>query len=445
MVRFDKPCRAISGAVEYYREHMQVSEYLTEGQTVPTVWFGAGAERLGLSGTCSLTDFEAVCCRRQPATNANLFVRAKADRRVCFFGQISAPKDVSIALLVGGDRRIAGWWDTSIRGTLAEMEATANLVAAVVTHDTSRALDPQLHSHVCIMNATWDATEQRWKGLQPDGLFRAQSYLCEVRYNRLAASMVAAGYEIEPAKLGFTIKGFPAELMILFSKRRQEIMAEAKTKGAKHQDALQTIAGRSRAAKLKTTAAALGQGWKRQVGSHLAQIEAVIERAVGGGRSGGRLAVEPAALSSACAHLYERHSVVTERELLREALRMGRGRVDLPRLRTQLEQRVSAGTLFREKGSYVWPEALAAESECIQVAREGHNACAPLGRSPEMGALSEDQFAAVTQLCTLSPPHEAADQGRLRLLRSLPRRPQGEVWVKSVELLPNERLQSPIG
>jgi len=423
MVCFDKPSRAISGVVEYFQEHMQVGEYITEGQTIPMTWFCAGAERLGLTGTCKLDDFEAVCRGRRPGTGAHLFVRAKADRRVCFFGQISAPKDVSIALLVGGDRRIAGWWDTSISETLAEMEATAatrvrlggactdrptaNLVADVVTHDTSRALDPQLHTHVCIMNATWDATEQRWKGLQPDGLFRAQSYLREVCYNRLAASTVAAGYEIEPAKLGFTIKGFPAELRILFSKRRQEIMAEAEAKGAKHQDALQTIASRSRAAKLKTTAAAPGGGWKRQVGSHLAQIEAVIERAAGGGRSGGRVAVEPAALSSACAHLYEEHSVVTERELL--------------------------------------PEALAAESECIQVAREGHNACAPLGRSPEIGALSEDQFAAVAQLCNLSPLHEAADQGRLRLLRSLPRRSQGEVWVKSVELLPHESLQSPIG
>lgn len=415
MVRFDKPCRIISGAVEYFREHMQVGEYLTEGQTGPMTWFGAGAHRLGLTGTCQLSDFEAVCRGRHPATGAHLFVRAKADRRVCFFGQISAPKDVSIALLVGGDRRIAGWWETAVHETLAEMEATAstrvrqggactdrptaNLVAAVVTHDTSRALDPQLHTHVCIMNATWDAMEQRWKGLQPDGLFRAQAYLREVCYNRLAASMVAAGYEIEPAKLGFNIKGFPAEARILFSKRRQEIMAEAQAKGARHQDALQTIAGSSRAAKLKTSAAALAEGWKRQAGPHLAQIEAVIGRAAGGGRSGGRVAVEPAALSSACAHLYERHSVVTERELLREALRLGRGEVSLPLLRGELERRVGAGTLIRERGSYISPDTLAAESECIQVAREGRDACAPLGRAPEKGGLSDDQFSAVTQLC----------------------------------------------
>jgi hypothetical protein len=45
----------------------------------------------------------------------------------------------------------------------------------------------------------------------------------------------------------------------------------------------------------------------------------------------------------------------------------------------------------------------------------------------------------------LSPIHTGADQGRLRLLRPLPRRSQGEVWVKTIELLSHERTQSPIG
>lgn len=414
MVRFDKPCRMVAGAVEYFREHMQVGEYLTEGQTVPMIWFGAGAERLGLSGTCQLTDFEAVCRGRHPATDASLFVRAKADRRVCFFGQLSAPKDVSIALLVGGDRRIGGWWETAVHETLAEMEAaaatrvrqggactdrpTANVVAAVVTHDTSRALDPQLHTHVCVMNVTWDAPEGRWKSLQPDGLFRAQSYLREVCYNRLAASMIAGGYELAPAKLGFTIKGFPPELRLQFSKRRQQILAEAGARGAKHQDALQTIAGRSRAEKTTTTAAALTESWKREAGPYLHQILAAISRASHGRAGGWRLAVEPAALASAMAHLYERHSVVTERELLREALIAGRGGVSLSVLRAHLELLVTSNTLIREKGRYISPEALTAESECIQLARDSRDTCGPLGRPPAKANLSDDQYSAVTQL-----------------------------------------------
>jgi conjugative relaxase-like TrwC/TraI family protein len=48
-----------------------------------------------------------------------------AERRICFFAQISAPKDVSIACLVGGDRRIASWWKEAVAETLREIEAVA--------------------------------------------------------------------------------------------------------------------------------------------------------------------------------------------------------------------------------------------------------------------------------------------------------------------------------
>ena len=42
---------------------------------------------------------------------------------------------------------------------------TGNVVGAVFRHDTSRALDPHLHSHCILFNATWDAAEGRWKAL----------------------------------------------------------------------------------------------------------------------------------------------------------------------------------------------------------------------------------------------------------------------------------------
>ena len=79
MVRFDKPCLRIAGAVEYFREHM-VGDYLTEGGQVQMVWHGEGAARLGLSGPCRMEDFEALCAGRHPATGDKLMVLdAKSD------------------------------------------------------------------------------------------------------------------------------------------------------------------------------------------------------------------------------------------------------------------------------------------------------------------------------------------------------------------------------
>ncbi len=43
---------------------------------------------------------------------------------------------------------------------------TGKIVAAVFRHDTSRALDPHLHSHCIVLNATHDPVERCWKALQ---------------------------------------------------------------------------------------------------------------------------------------------------------------------------------------------------------------------------------------------------------------------------------------
>ena len=41
--------------------------------------------------------------------------------------------------------------------------------------DTSGTLDPQLHTHVCVMNVTYDPKEQRWKAVEPQGFYKYQS------------------------------------------------------------------------------------------------------------------------------------------------------------------------------------------------------------------------------------------------------------------------------
>ena len=135
---------------------------------------------------------------------------------------------MSIAYLVGGDERIVGWWKEVVNDTIKEIEAitstrvrkggiddqdryTGSMVAAIVTHEASRALDPQLHTHVCVMNTTYDEVEQQWKAVQPENFYKYQSFFREVCYNKLAERMTEAGYEIEEArKIGFEIKGFSA-------------------------------------------------------------------------------------------------------------------------------------------------------------------------------------------------------------------------------------------
>jgi conjugative relaxase-like TrwC/TraI family protein len=48
---------------------------------------------------------------------------------------------------------------------------------AVDHHDTSRELDPQLHTHVVAANLTYDGAEGLWKALQASGIYEQRAYL----------------------------------------------------------------------------------------------------------------------------------------------------------------------------------------------------------------------------------------------------------------------------
>ncbi len=176
----------LTNAKEYFEEHLCVGDYYDEGQRVTGEWFGVGAEHLGLSGKVRADDFLRLCENQHPATGETLTQRQKgrrvegdgtvANRRVFFDFTFSPPKSVSIAAFLGGDERIFALHERAVRLALKEFEAyaatrirtdgaqsdrfTGNFVAALFTHDTSRALDPHLHTHGIVFNATFDPVEQ---------------------------------------------------------------------------------------------------------------------------------------------------------------------------------------------------------------------------------------------------------------------------------------------
>jgi len=64
--------------------------------------------------------------------------------------------------------------------------ATGNPVAAAFVHDSSRALDPQLHTHFTVFKATFDKKECCWKALEARGMYDAIHYGTAVYRNELA-------------------------------------------------------------------------------------------------------------------------------------------------------------------------------------------------------------------------------------------------------------------
>src|SRR5579862_6861739 len=237
--------RAMSNGRGYAAHHLVHSDYYAEGQRVVGYWQGRGAAELGLVGQVTEQQFEAIRQGLHPETGEQLRPRQSADRlsadgevqsrgRHLYDFTLSAPKSVSVVAALGEDERLVQAHQQAVETALQELEASAaarvrigganenrvtgNLVLAVYHHDTSRELDPQLHTHAVATNLTYDGTEGRWKALQASEIYERRAYLTEVYRNALAREVRTLGYEIEHRRdrrgrdAGFEIRGVAAEL-----------------------------------------------------------------------------------------------------------------------------------------------------------------------------------------------------------------------------------------
>lgn len=244
--------RAMTGGAGYAQRHLQHSDYYDEHRRVQGEWQGRGAELLGLRGSVTPQQFEAVREGLHPETGEFLRPRHSADRtngdgseqskaRSIYDLTFSAPKSVSVQAMVGGDDRLIAAHDKAVREALADAEnyassrvrlnganenrTTGNWIIATYRHDTSRELDPQLHTHAVAANLTYDGVEGRWKALQASGLYERRAYLTEVYRNALAQEVRGLGYDIEQRRdsrgrdLGFEIRGVSDDLLERYSQR----------------------------------------------------------------------------------------------------------------------------------------------------------------------------------------------------------------------------------
>ncbi|ATC64809.1 conjugal transfer protein [Nibricoccus aquaticus] len=237
----------------YLTHHLRKNDYWAEGEReVQGEWIGLAAEALGLSGTVTDDPFDALRENRHPQTGEQLTARERKHRVAFSDIQLSAPKDVSVLAMVGNDERVREAFIESVKMVLGEMERyaavrerrgnaatteafrlTGNFVGGLFIHDASRALDPQLHAHAVLANATWDAERNAWFALQPAEMIRASPYLRQVLYRELAGRIRALGYEpYDMSSTGFSVRGVE-HLRERFSKRSNQVNKLAEELSAK--------------------------------------------------------------------------------------------------------------------------------------------------------------------------------------------------------------------
>jgi conjugative relaxase-like TrwC/TraI family protein len=241
----DYVLRAVAAGAEDY--------YAGSGEA-PGVWLGGGAESLGLAGEVGAEAFRAVLQGRDPASG-NLLAKRKAQG---FDLTFSAPKSVSVLWALAPDpvsrQVVAACHEEAIAAAMGWMESQASavkrgaagcetigssgFVAASYRHRTSRAGDPQLHSHVVVSNMAL-GDDGKWSALGDHRrLFlsaRAAGHLYQSELRSLLTARL--GVEWGPVANGCAdIDGISRPLLDVFAKRSAEVEAAVIARGGDPRD-----------------------------------------------------------------------------------------------------------------------------------------------------------------------------------------------------------------
>ena len=239
--------RATNGSGKsFYANHLCSNDYYSEHEKVQGYWRGELTEAFGLRDKVVTSEEFSLFQRNvNPKTLDRLTQKNMPGGPRFFDFQVAAPKSVSVMSMF--DERLIEAHRESVRIAMAELErlaavrvrdgenvrtnnyeTTGKLVYAEFMHDTSRALDPQLHTHNVVCNVT-RAGDGRYKALETLEMCRAIRYVGKVYHNEMAARCRELGYETVETRdrkgnvIWYDLACVPADVMERFSKRRQQI------------------------------------------------------------------------------------------------------------------------------------------------------------------------------------------------------------------------------
>ncbi len=226
----------------YYVEALP-SYYLDAGEP-KGIWRGRGAHQLGLVGEVGDADFLDVLVGVHPGSGGATLGRAFGEKSVRGFDvTASAPKSVSTMFAVGDSRirdqvlashdsavaAMLGWVEDHahtrfrIGGEVAVVDADG-IIAATFRQHTSRALDPQLHTHVVIANRV-RSPDGRWLALDARSLKLDQRTLSAIYHATLRAELTSRlGVSWRPVENGIAEMAEVSDVVLAeFSTRTGDI------------------------------------------------------------------------------------------------------------------------------------------------------------------------------------------------------------------------------
>src|SRR5690242_6627828 len=409
---------ASRNAKEYFKQSLKREDYYTEGQDISGDWQGIGAQKLGLSRSLTTAEFESLCDNQKPGTNERLTQRNRSNRTVGYDFNFHCPKSVSVVYEFTQDERILNAFKQSVNQTMREVESdmktrirknganenrqTGNMIWADFVHFTARPVngvsDPHLHMHCYAFNTTWDEQEKKWKAGQFRDLKADAPYYEAVFHARFSKQLNELGYRIERTGKGWEIAGVPQRVLDEFSQRTEQVEQKAKELGltsAKQKDGL---AAQTRERKQKElTKPELKRTWETRVSA--TEREAIQNRR--NETPAPQVILEMRAMDFAMQHCYERASIVTDKELLRHALRYGMGDVSVEQTKRQLLRDEFIKDTKDDRQWFTTKDVLAEEKRLIDFVTDGKGKFKQLGPATyqfQNQILSDEQCNAVRHL-----------------------------------------------
>jgi conjugative relaxase-like TrwC/TraI family protein len=342
-------------AASYY----EADDYYAEGGLAPSSWEGEGAESLGLDGEVDRDQFRDLLDGKVEGKQLGTIRDGKLEHQPGWDVTLSAPKSVSVMALVAGDKRLIVAHAAAVRTALGHVErhmaatriradggverkTSNNLTIASFRHTTSRAQDPQLHTHNVILNMT-KCADGVWRSLEPRALYQLQKQVGAIYRQELALGARELGYEIIPGKDSmFEIAGVPEAVTTALSVRTAEIDARLEERGTSREKASaaekQVAALDTRRAKVDANRETLVADWRATADTagftqdqRIALVDAAKVRAAEPDHStaliDGQHHAATRAVTFAAEKLGERQSVFSQGALHEEAGRFGLGKI----------------------------------------------------------------------------------------------------------------------
>jgi conjugative relaxase-like TrwC/TraI family protein len=237
-------------SIAYYIE-LAKEDYYLDGGEPPGRWLGQGAHALGLRGHVEPDTYRRLMGGFDPAgrplcDNAGRDAH-RAGWDLCF----SPPKSVSV-VWARAEAKLQGQLQAAqqaaVTAALKHLEAHAaitrrghngisreavtGLVAATFEHSTSRATDPQLHTHTLIMNVA-PRSDGTWGTIESRDLFLWRRSAGAVYQTALAVQLRELGFTLDLQEQSFEIAGVPQAVCRHFSKRTQEVEKGLRERGVR--------------------------------------------------------------------------------------------------------------------------------------------------------------------------------------------------------------------